>query len=105
MPPEVHRTIQKWNNIRVERLPIRIREVVLLAAFVLVPLNDGELALVEDGLHHQLHCMLGRRKDQMSLERKAGMREGVIIGMIQASMGNEAASRPGIDRRKSGRQT
>lgn len=49
----IHILLQQRNHVRVESLPVRVVEVVLLRGFLDVTLDDGEVLLVENGLHHE----------------------------------------------------
>ena len=60
--PQVHLTLihiatldllQHRQNRRIERLPIRISQMILLRVLVLVALDDCEVTWVVDGLHHE----------------------------------------------------
>lgn len=49
----IHILLQQRNHVRVESLPVRIVKVVLLRGFLDVTLDDGEVLLIENGLHHE----------------------------------------------------
>lgn len=49
----IHVLLEQRNNVRVEGLPVRVVEVVLLGRLLLVALDNGEVLLVEDGLHNE----------------------------------------------------
>lgn len=49
----IHILLQQRNHVRVESLPVRVVEVVFLRRFLDVALDDGEVLLVENGLHHE----------------------------------------------------
>lgn len=49
----IHILLQQRNHVGVESLPVRVVEVVLLRGFLDVTLNDGEVLLVENGLHDE----------------------------------------------------
>jgi hypothetical protein len=49
----IHILLQQRNDVRVESLPVRVVEVVFLRRFLGVTLDDGEVLLVENRLHHE----------------------------------------------------
>lgn len=49
----IHIFLEQRNNVGVKGLPIRVVEVVLLGRLLLVTLDNGEVLLVEDGLHDE----------------------------------------------------
>ena len=52
-PVHIHRLLQQRNHIRVESLPVRVVEMVLLRRFLDVTLDDCKVLLVENRLHHK----------------------------------------------------
>jgi hypothetical protein len=52
-PPQVHLPLQQRNHIRIERLPVWVTKMILLRRLTQVPLDNGEILLVVDGLHDE----------------------------------------------------
>lgn len=52
-PPQIHLLLQQRNNIGIKGLPVRVIQVIFLRGLVEVALDDGEILLVMDGLHHE----------------------------------------------------
>lgn len=53
IPPQIHRPIQQRQHIRIKRLPVRIVQVILLTAFLLVAFHDREFSFVVHVLHDE----------------------------------------------------
>lgn len=49
----IHILLQQGDHVGIESLPVRIVEVVLLRRLLQVSLDDREVLLIVDGLHHE----------------------------------------------------
>lgn len=49
----IHILFQQGNHVGIERLPVRVVEVVLLGRLLEVSLDDREVLLIMDRLHHE----------------------------------------------------